>query len=146
MERCNITSYAYDDNDFEVQDVVISCSTEDCKTLSQSHELLIDVILENYEFTKIIVILSTQHEEWIESFRVNYTEIDEDESLEEEIDAAEKQVNEIMDSVFGQDSKPNRFRTPRKLQTKQKINLILISVAQHFYSLLTNLLKILYDL
>jgi len=140
LERCSISSYNYQDesdDDFEVQDVVISCSTEDCKILSQSHELLIDAVLENYEFTKIVVILSTKDQEWIESFRVNYTEIDEDEIAE---------IGEIEGIEEPEKAKPHRFRTLKKIQSKQKINLLLVCITEHFYSLMANIVKILCDL
>lgn len=139
LERCSISSYNYQDesdNDFEVQDVVISCSTEDCKILSQSHELLIDAVLENYEFTNIVVLLSTKDEEWIQSFKVNYTEIDEDEI---------GQMEEVEEEEL-EKAKPHRFRTLKKIQFRQKINLALICIVEHFYGCITDIVKILYNL
>lgn len=139
--------YEDEEDNFEFQDIVISCSTEDCKTLSQSHELLIDVILENYEFAKIIVVLSTEHEEWIESFKVNYTEMSKEELEAEEADLGSVRQSEELEEEDIPEPKPNRFRTPKKPQSKQnKINFVLITVAEHFYSLLASLLKILYEL
>ena len=138
LERCSISSYNYQDesdDDFEVQDVVISCSTEDCNILAQNHELLIDAVLENYEFVEIIVLLSIK-DDWIESFKINYTETNEED--EENIEN-EKDIEKL------ENLKLHRFKTPKKIQSKQKINLILISIVEHFYSFASSIIKILYD-
>jgi len=102
LERCNISFCVYKDEeyqdsefgDFEVQDLVISCSTEDCKILAQNHELLIDAVLENYEFVEIIVLLSIK-DDWIESFKINYTETNEEEEEDEESIKNEKDIKKL---------------------------------------------------
>lgn len=80
--------------------------------------------------------MSTKDQEWIESFRVNYTEIDEEEIAE---------IGEIEGIEEPEKAKPHRFRTLKKIQSKQKINLILISIVEHFYSFASSIIKILYD-
>lgn len=142
-----------------MQDVIISCATKDCKILGQNHELLIDAILENYEFAKIVVVLSTTDDEWIESFKVNYTEIDEEELKELE----ELENNIIADTESTEDTnntdtaKFNRFRIPKPPRTseasessedqpKHKLNLILVSILQHLFSLITEIIGILQQL
>lgn len=81
--------------------------------------------------------MSTKDQEWIESFRVNYTEIDEEEIGE---------IGEIEGAEESRKAKPHRFRTLKKIQSKQKINLVLICIVEHFYSLVANIVKILCDL
>lgn len=142
LERCNISFYVYKSEEyknefeeFEVQDLIISCSTEDCNILAQDHELLIDAVLENYEFVEIIVLLSIK-DDWIESFKINYTETNEED--EENIEN-EKDIEKL------ENLKLHRFKTPKKIQSKQKINLILISIVEHFYSFASSIIKILYD-
>ncbi|AXK90455.1 hypothetical protein CrV_gp043 [Cylindrospermopsis raciborskii virus RM-2018a] len=142
-----------------MQDVIISCATKDCKILGQNHELLIDAILENYEFAKIVVVLSTTDDEWIESFKVNYTEVDEEE-LEE---LQELENNIIVDTESTEDinntdaAKFNRFKIPKPPRTseasessedqpKHKLNLILVSILQHLFSLITEIIGILQQL
>lgn len=160
LDRCSISSYVYNDpdckDDFEVQDVIISCATKDCKILGQNHELLIDAILENYEFAKIVVVLSTTDDEWIESFKVNYTEVDEEEL--EELEELENNI--IADTESTEDTnntdaaKFNRFKIPKPPRTseasessqdqpKHKLNLILVSILQHLFSLITEIIGIL---
>lgn len=165
LDRCSISSYVYKDpsceDEFEVQDIIISCSTKDCNILGQNHELLIDAILENYEFAKIVVLLSTTDDEWIQSFKVNYTELDEEEL--KELEELENNIITKTDDTDNTDAdKPNRFKIPKptKLpdksvesilesiedQTKSKINLILISILQHLYSLIVQIIAILQKL
>ena len=145
LERCNISFYVYKSEEykdefeeFEVQDLVISCSTEDCNILAQNHELLIDAVLENYEFVEIIVLLSIK-DDWIESFKINYTETDEEDEEDKESIKNEKDIKKL------ENFKLHRFKTPKKIQSKQKINLILISIVEHFYSFASSIIKILYD-
>lgn len=163
LERCNISFCVYKDEeyedsefgDFEVQDLVISCSTEDCKVLAQNHELLIDAVLENYEFAKIVILLSTK-DDWIESFRINYTELDEDEiqeledlerSIAIETDGINIKSNPKFDSQdYEKNTSSNRFRTLKKVKSKQKINLIIIAFLENLYKFITDIYNILFDL
>lgn len=163
LERCNISFCVYKDEeyedsefgDFEVQDLVISCSTEDCKVLAQNHELLIDTVLENYEFAKIVILLSTK-DDWIESFKINYTELDEDEiqeledlerSIAIETDGINIKSNPKFDSQdHEKNTSSNRFRTLKKVKSKQKINLIIIAFLENLYKFITDIYNILFDL
>lgn len=98
---------------------------------------MIDAVLENYEFVELIILLSIK-DDWIESFKIDYTETD----IENEQDTENEQDIENEQGKI----KSDRFKTFKKKQSKQKINLILISIVEHFYSLASNIIEILYSL
>ena len=75
-------------------------------------------------------------DDWIESFKINYTETNEED---------EENIENEKDIEKPENPKLHRFKTPKKIQSKQKINLILISIVEHFYSFASSIIKILYD-
>jgi len=130
MEQCSLSFYDYEENDYQLQDILISCCTEDCKKLTDNYELLFEIILENYEFVKTVKILSTEHEDWFITFEVNILE------------NGQEIVEEIENT---KEIKENIFKKRKKIERKSKINLIWIAIAEHFYSIITTILDILYD-
>lgn len=111
--------------------------------------------MENYEFAKIVILLSTK-DDWIESFRINYTELDEDEiqeledlerSIAIETDGINIKSNPKFDSQdYEKNTSSNRFRTLKKVKSKQKINLIIIAFLENLYKFITDIYNILFDL
>lgn len=113
-----------------MQDILISCCTENCKKLTDNYELLFEIILENYESVKMVKILSTEHEDWFITFEVNILE------------NGQEIVEEVEDT---KEIKENIFKKRKKIKRKSKINLIWVAIAEHFYSIITTILDILYD-